>query len=731
MTTQQEYHLSADTVILSTADLHGNIIDYNAGFRDASGYTDSELKEKPHNILRHPDMPKEAFSDFWQTIQTGLPWFGIVKNKRKNGDHYWVAANVSPITDNGRTTGYLSVRYPATREQVIAAERLYADVKMGRVPFPYTKLKSNNTLLPIAVASSTLAIVLPMILGNLSLVDMLISGTVGILGIAYMAYHLQSSKRIQPMLQKGIESLANGRLRAKIEDNTTLGFALNMVRSRLAETDAKNYDAMRSAQVMTTALNAATTNIMIADARFNISSMNTSLREMFLHNEAKLKSVLPNFSVNSLVGSNMDIFHKNPAHQRMMVEKLTTNFQTDLKLAGLVIRLTVTPIDLNNNRLGYVVEWLDRTIEAAIVHDVVEVSQSMKNGDFSQRINAEAEGAFLQIKTGLNEAIDTIQHVIMSISEVLEAQATGDLTKSLPSSTFKGHIHALKNAINYSSSKVKESIILATNTSAIVNLAAEQVSAGSADLSSRVQEQASALEETSATMHQMAAAVQANTANARKVADLAHQVQNQSAEGMQVMQQTINAMQAIQDSSNQISEIVTLIDSIAFQTNLLALNAAVEAARAGEHGRGFAVVASEVRALAGKSADAAKDIKVLIENSTNRIENGTRLANKSGEMLDGISHSVEQVAGMIEEIANSSHEQSAGINQVHLAITQIDAVTQQNSALVEQTSAAAESLRSEAYNLQQNMAFFNTGDASTKQINANRQPQQKKRLLIG
>jgi methyl-accepting chemotaxis protein len=731
MTTQQEYHLSADTVILSTADLHGNIIDYNAGFRDASGYTDSELKEKPHNILRHPDMPKEAFSDFWQTIQTGLPWFGIVKNKRKNGDHYWVAANVSPITDNGRTTGYLSVRYPATREQVIAAERLYADVKMGRVPFPYTKLKSNNTLLPIAVASSTLAIVLPMILGNLSLVDMLISGTVGILGIAYMAYHLQSSKRIQPMLQKGIESLANGRLRAKIEDNTTLGFALNMVRSRLAETDAKNYDAMRSAQVMTTALNAATTNIMIADVRFNISSMNTSLREMFLHNEAKLKSVLPNFSVNSLVGSNMDIFHKNPAHQRMMVEKLTTNFQTDLKLAGLVIRLTVTPIDLNNNRLGYVVEWLDRTIEAAIVHDVVEVSQSMKNGDFSQRINTEAEGAFLQIKTGLNEAIDNIQHVIMSISEVLEAQATGDLTKSLPSSTFKGQIHDLKNAINYSSSKVKESIILATNTSAIVNLTAEQVSAGSADLSSRVQEQASALEETSATMHQMAAAVQANTANARKVADLAHQVQNQSAEGMQVMQQTINAMQAIQDSSNQISEIVTLIDSIAFQTNLLALNAAVEAARAGEHGRGFAVVASEVRALAGKSADAAKDIKVLIENSTNRIENGTRLANKSGEMLDGISHSIEQVAGMIEEIANSSHEQSTGINQVHLGITQIDAVTQQNSALVEQTSAAAESLRSEAYNLQQNMAFFNTGDASTKQINANRQPQQKKRLLIG
>jgi methyl-accepting chemotaxis protein len=137
---------------------------------------------------------------------------------------------------------------------------------------------------------------------------------------------------------------------------------------------------------------------------------------------------------------------------------------------------------------------------------------------------------------------------------------------------------------------------------------------------------------------------------------------------------------------------VTIIDSIAFQTNLLALNAAVEAARAGEHGRGFAVVASEVRALAGKSADAAKDIKGLIEDSVQRIEAGTQLADKSGEMLNGITASIEQVAGMVEEIANASNEQSTGINQVHKAMADIDKVTQENAALVEETTAAAESL---------------------------------------
>jgi methyl-accepting chemotaxis protein len=243
----------------------------------------------------------------------------------------------------------------------------------------------------------------------------------------------------------------------------------------------------------------------------------------------------------------------------------------------------------------------------------------------------------------------------------------------------------------------------------VVNQAATQVSQGATDLSSRVQQQATALEETSATMTQMTSAVQANTANARKVADLTNSVQTQAKDGVQVMQQTIDAMQSIKASSGKINDIVTIIDGIAFQTNLLALNAAVEAARAGEHGRGFAVVASEVRALAGKSADAAKDIKTLITDSVMRIENGTHLADKSGEMLNGIAGSIAQVAGMIEEIANASNEQSIGIGQVHLAINDIDRMTQENAALVEATTAAAESLTSEANGLRNDMAFFKTG----------------------
>jgi methyl-accepting chemotaxis protein len=320
------------------------------------------------------------------------------------------------------------------------------------------------------------------------------------------------------------------------------------------------------------------------------------------------------------------------------------------------------------------------------------------------------------MKQSVNHALDHLDHLINDLVRMAKAQMEGDLTVVIHGE-YQGHLKELQNARSASTAKLAAVISQSLEASAIVNDAASQVAQGASDLSARVQEQAAALEETSATMHKMTSAVQANTANARKVAELTNQVQHQAKDGMQVMQQTISAMQSIKESSAKINDIVTIIDSIAFQTNLLALNAAVEAARAGEHGRGFAVVASEVRALAGKSADAAKDIKTLITDSVMRIENGTHLADKSGEMLNGIAGSIAHVAGMIEEIANASNEQSVGIGQVHLAIADIDRVTQENAALVEETTAAATSLTTEANNLHNDMAFFKTGQQQNHRQN--------------
>ena len=347
----------------------------------------------------------------------------------------------------------------------------------------------------------------------------------------------------------------------------------------------------------------------------------------------------------------------------------------------------------------------------SVVSDINIVMSEMSEGNFDARVEADAAGSLLTMKENINDSMDRLSMAMLGITTILTAQANGDLTKEC-TADFKGQLKALQSAINNSAAKLKVIVSQAVYAANTVNTAASQVSQGSTDLSSRVQEQASALAQTSITMNEMTLTVRANTSSARKVADLTNNVKHDSSNGADVMHQTIKAMQSIRESSHRISDIVILIDGIAFQTNLLALNAAVEAARAGENGRGFAVVASEVRALAGKSAEAAKDIKLLIEDSVQRIEVGTQLADKSGEMLTGITDSIEKVAVMVEEIAKASHEQNEGINQVHKSMANIDRVTQENAALVEETTAAAESLSYEAESLRASMAFFNTGRSS-------------------
>lgn len=343
-----------------------------------------------------------------------------------------------------------------------------------------------------------------------------------------------------------------------------------------------------------------------------------------------------------------------------------------------------------------------------VIDEICQVMQKMNSGDFSGQIHINAPGKLDILKAAINESLTHINIAIHNISQVVSAQASGDLTVELPKGKFKGELHDLKNAINYSLIKMNDVVNMAIDVSNTVSGSAKEVSQGSNDLSQRVQAQAASLEQTSSAMEQMTSQLQHTTQNAQQATEMALNVRKQAVDGVEIMSETIDAMQSIEESSHKISEIVSLIDSIAFQTNLLALNAAVEAARAGDHGRGFAVVAGEVRNLAQKSAEAAKDIKDLIQETTDRIEKGSALAQKTGDMLNHINDSVANVAQRIEEIAKAASEQSHGIHQVNLAINQIDSVTQQNSALVEQTNAAAENLSEQADLLRKEMAFFNT-----------------------
>ena len=246
-----------------------------------------------------------------------------------------------------------------------------------------------------------------------------------------------------------------------------------------------------------------------------------------------------------------------------------------------------------------------------------------------------------------------------------------------------------------------------------VATASAEIAQGNHDLSARTEQQASALEETAASMEELGSTVRQNADNASQANQLAMSASKVAIQGGEVVGQVVETMKGINESSRKIADIISVIDGIAFQTNILALNAAVEAARAGEQGRGFAVVASEVRSLAGRSAEAAKEIKTLIGDSVGRVEQGTALVDKAGTTMTEVVSSIRRVTDIMGEISAASSEQSSGVAQVGEAVTQMDQATQQNAALVEQMAAAASSLKSQAQDLVQVVATFKLGDNTT------------------
>jgi len=307
----------------------------------------------------------------------------------------------------------------------------------------------------------------------------------------------------------------------------------------------------------------------------------------------------------------------------------------------------------------------------------------------------------LLISRGLLQQLGGEPDVAVDITRRI---AQGDLTvdialKSNDQSSLLFAIKSMRDSLSAIVSHVR------TGSEGVASSSAE-IAHGNNDLSARTENQASALQETAASMEQLSSTVKQNADNARQANQLAQSASTVAVQGGAVVAQVVDTMKGINDSSRKIADIISVIDGIAFQTNILALNAAVEAARAGEQGRGFAVVASEVRSLAGRSADAAKEIKTLINDSVQRVEQGSALVDQAGATMTDVVQSIRRVTDIMGEISAASSEQSTGVSQVGEAVTQMDQTTQQNAALVEEMAAAAASLRSQAHELVDTVAVF-------------------------
>lgn len=455
------------------------------------------------------------------------------------------------------------------------------------------------------------------------------------------------------------------------------------------------------------ALDTADVGVMVADAGHGIVYVNHRLRTMFEAAEAEIQRAAPAFSVDRIIGASFDSFSEDIGCKPGLLDGISNAHRTELQAGGRDFAIVVSPVlGVHGEHLGAVIEWADLTDERRLQAAIDDVVNAAGAGDFSRRIDVSTvDGSMTRLAGGINHLTDLVEGATRDLGAMLSALAAGDLTQRI-TADYEGALGLLKDDANQTAEQLAKIVTAIQDASSEVQNAALEITSGTEDLSHRTEQAASNLEETAAATDEMAATVNNNAENAKNASELAQGTNDSAATGGQVVERAVDAMAQIEQSAKKITDIISVIDEIAFQTNLLALNASVEAARAGEAGKGFAVVAQEVRQLAQRSATAADDIKVLIKDSNDQVENGVNLVNQAGEALSKIVGSIGQVAEIVTDISRASQEQATGVREINGSITSMDEMTQQNSALVEESTAAARALTDQAGKLGELMDFF-------------------------
>ncbi|UYB50534.1 methyl-accepting chemotaxis protein [Xanthomonas sp. AM6] len=487
----------------------------------------------------------------------------------------------------------------------------------------------------------------------------------------------------------------------------SIAHTLVVASEQLLSSREQEAEVQRESLRIRTALDNVTANVMIADAGRNIVYVNKPLARMLSAAQDDLRRELPGFDADTLLGRNIDVFHKRPEHQAKLLAALQQTHTAQIRVGGRTMRLIINPIVSSaSERQGFVVEWADRTDEIHVEEEVTQIVRAAAAGDLDSRIGLDGkQGFFLLLAQQLNTLLDNNADGLARVSRLLSALSQGDLTARMDGD-LHGVFARIRDDANATATQLAAIVRQIQGASDAINTAAGEIAAGNDDLSRRTEQQAASLEETAASMEELTATVKQNAEHARQANQLAVGAATVASQGGDVVSQVVTTMSGIETSSKKIADIISVIDGIAFQTNILALNAAVEAARAGEQGRGFAVVASEVRTLAQRSANAAKEIKGLIDDSVGRVAEGSALVDRAGQTMQEIVASVQRVTDIMGEISAASQEQSAGIEQVNQTVTQMDEATQQNAALVEEATAAARAMEEQARQLNDTVAIF-------------------------